>query len=135
MKNLLALVLLGVLSCLGAEGLAHSEDPKSLIPPAGSRDPSRSYAPSPAAVAQPETTAAPASARTNKTHVPDPVAAAPSFESLDDDDDGELSFLEIPPGHALNMRFIDYDLDGNKKLSRSEFDRFEMAAGYDDEEQ
>jgi hypothetical protein len=49
--------------------------------------------------------------------------------------DGELSFLERPPGHALNMRFIDYDLDGDKKLSRTEFDRFKMAAGYDDEEQ
>lgn len=49
-------------------------------------------------------------------------ATYPDFATLDTNRDGTLSMAELPSSHALYVGFASYDVDGDAKLSRSEFD-------------
>jgi hypothetical protein len=57
--------------------------------------------------------------------------AAPTFEQLDGDRDGQVAKAEVPADHELTTLFASFDDDGDEMLSRTEFDEY---ASEDEEE-
>lgn len=47
-----------------------------------------------------------------------------SFEELDANGDGHVNQADIPADHELANLFAQYDLDGDGRLSRAEFDLY-----------
>lgn len=55
----------------------------------------------------------------------------PTFEALDNNQDGQIAKSEVPVEHELNTLFANFDRNADQLLSRSEFD---MYAEEDEEE-
>jgi hypothetical protein len=53
-------------------------------------------------------------------------AALAGFGELDRDRDGHLAREEVPASLDLSRTYANYDLDGDGKLSRAEFDKYKQ---------
>ena len=48
----------------------------------------------------------------------------PTFEALDNNQDGQIAKTEVPVEHELNTLFANFDRNADQLLSRSEFDMY-----------
>ena len=52
------------------------------------------------------------------------ATTAQRFDDLDSNGDGLISPTELPEGHPLNALFASYDSNGDRAVSRAEFQRY-----------
>ena len=112
--KVLTLALAGGLLAAAAATAQTASSPADATPP----NPEQRATTEPATSVSPNT----ASTDTNKPADQMKVAKIAKFNNLDTNKDGYLSKAEVAGDKAVNDNFAKYDLNGDAKISRSEFE-------------